>query len=172
MKPSLYASNEYWKPVGTKKSGTGGWAIDQAPISTIMVWLSGPSTRYMPTMSCSPRSDPTPVTSAYAVAPRKTTSTTPAPMKNGSGLRFGNPVVKSVKSPVFGFTRQMEPSSGAVTYKSLPGPTVLPWSSTKPVTSGFAGPDIKGGLPPLAKSVTGAVPGTTGGTSPFLQPEK
>ena len=37
-------------------------------------------------------------------------------------MRFGNPVVNSVTAPVFGFTRQMVPASGAVTYNALSGP--------------------------------------------------
>jgi hypothetical protein len=38
----------------------------------------------------------------------------------------------------FGSTRQMLPVSGAVTNNAPPGPTALPWSSSRPVTSSWA----------------------------------
>jgi hypothetical protein len=59
-------------------------------------------------------------------------------MKKKSGMRAGSPLAKSVTAPVFGSTRQMLPVSGAVTNNAPPGPTVLPWSSSRPVTSKVA----------------------------------
>src|SRR4029453_1360079 len=86
-----------------------------------------------------PMSAPTPVTSAYAVPPMKATSTTPPPINSSPGKRGGSPLAKSVRAPVVGSTRQMLPVSGAVTNNAPPGPTALPWSSSRPVTTTWAG---------------------------------
>ena len=114
-----------------------------------------------------PKSAPTPVTSAYAVPPMKATSTTPLPMKNGSGLRAGSPLAKSVTAPVFGSTRQMLPVSGAVTNNAPPGPTALPWSSSRPVTSGRAVAAACVGAPSRFSEARSLAAGPTGdGGSP------
>src|SRR5678809_1109691 len=84
-------------------------------------------------------------------------------------MRLGKPVVKSVKAPVCGSTRQMVPASGAVTYNALSGPTVLPWSSSRPVTNCFCklgGADFAFAIE-LSKRVSSELPGRIS----FLQDE-
>src|SRR6266508_4841048 len=85
----------------------------------------------MPTMSLPPTSEPTSVTSAYAVPPMNATSIAP-PMPT---IDFGRPLANVVMSPVFGSTREIRPAAPSVTYSAPPGPMVLPVAPSRPVTS-------------------------------------
>src|SRR5215216_3168862 len=85
----------------------------------------------MPSTLVAPRSEPTTLTSTYAVWPMNSTSMAPPKPIND----FGRPLANVVTSPVFGSTRETLPAAPSVTYSAPPGPTVLPEPPSRPVSS-------------------------------------
>ena len=89
----------------------------------------------------------TPVTSTYAVRPRKAMSATPPPIT--PAICSGRPSAYVVTVPRLGSIRWIRPSVLSVTYRAPSGPTVLP----EPQMSSAQGPSTK-----VASSVTLGVP--------------
>src|SRR4051812_239634 len=88
----------------------------------------------MPTISLPPRSEPTTVTSAYAVLPMNATSNTP-PLPKASKSEGGRPLANVVTTPDFGSTRNIRPVWVSGPYNAPSGPTVLPNPPSMPDTN-------------------------------------